>query len=46
MGDKVAARQIAQSLGIPTIPGTNGPVEDVREAYAFAEEYVPAPNPS
>ncbi|KAM4067153.1 carbamoyl-phosphate synthase L chain, ATP binding domain-containing protein [Hirsutella rhossiliensis] len=39
MGDKVAARQIAQSLDIPTIPGTNGPLKDLLEAYEFAEEH-------
>lgn len=42
----MAARQIAQDLGIPTIPGTNGPLKDLTKAYAFAEEYVVLCGPS
>jgi acetyl-CoA carboxylase biotin carboxylase subunit len=37
MGDKAAARKLAQELGIPVVPGSPGPVEDVAEAQAFAE---------
>jgi acetyl-CoA carboxylase biotin carboxylase subunit len=37
MGDKAAARKLAQELGIPVVPGSPGPVEDMAEAQAFAE---------
>ena len=37
MGDKVAARRFAQSLAIPTVPGTEDSLKDLEEAYAFAE---------
>jgi len=39
LGDKVAARQIAQKVGAPLVPGTPGPVSGVEEVRAFAEEY-------
>src|SRR6187399_2396835 len=32
MGDKVAARALTQKLEIPTLPGTDDPVSDRREA--------------
>lgn len=41
MGDKVTARQIAQSVNIPTIPGTDGPLSSVQEAQEFVQQYVP-----
>jgi len=37
MGDKAAARKVAQELEIPVVPGSPGPVEDAAEAQAFAE---------
>lgn len=37
MGDKVAARQFAQILAIPTVPGTKDALRGVEEAYGFAE---------
>jgi pyruvate carboxylase len=37
MADKVAARQTAQSLGIPVIPGTEEPLPDADAAVAAAE---------
>ena len=37
MGDKVAARAIAQKLGVPTLPGTEEPVEDRGEALRIAK---------
>ncbi|RDA92131.1 hypothetical protein CP533_6077 [Ophiocordyceps camponoti-saundersi (nom. inval.)] len=39
MGDKVAARRIAHEFGIPTIPGTDGPLGDLQETYEFADRH-------
>ncbi|KJZ73338.1 Pyruvate carboxylase [Hirsutella minnesotensis 3608] len=39
MGDKVAARQIAQSLGIPVIPGTDTPVQSMEQVRDFGDKY-------
>ncbi len=39
LGDKVSARHIAQQVGAPLAPGTDGPVSGAEEAIAFAEEY-------
>jgi acetyl-CoA carboxylase, biotin carboxylase subunit len=36
MGDKAAARKAMTAVGVPIIPGTPGPVEDVDEALDFA----------
>ena len=36
MGNKVMARDLARSVGIPIVPGTDGGVSDVKEALAFA----------
>ena len=33
MGDKTAARSIAEKVGVPTLPGTQDPVEDRAEAF-------------
>src|SRR5215831_15529228 len=38
MGNKVAAKEAARRLGIPTVPGSNGPVSDRSEADAAARE--------
>ncbi|MGH7624460.1 MAG: acetyl-CoA carboxylase biotin carboxylase subunit [Gemmatimonadaceae bacterium] len=38
MGDKAAARRAMSEVGVPIIPGTPGPVEDVEEALGFARE--------
>ncbi len=38
MGDKVAARALAQKVGVPTLPGTENPVEDRAEALKVAKE--------
>ena len=38
MGDKVAARETAQRLNIPTLPGTPDPVRDRTRVLAEAEE--------
>jgi pyruvate carboxylase len=38
MGDKVAARALAQKLNIPTLPGTDEPVEDRTKALKIAQQ--------
>jgi acetyl-CoA carboxylase biotin carboxylase subunit len=38
MGDKAAARKAMTAVGVPIVPGTPGPVEDVEEALDFAKE--------
>jgi len=37
MGDKATARRLAREQGVPTVPGSPGPVESVEEALAFAD---------
>ena len=37
MGDKASARAAMAACGVPIVPGTPGPVDDVDEALAFAE---------
>lgn len=37
MGDKVEARRVARSIGVPVVPGTPGPVSEVKDAQEFAE---------
>ncbi len=39
LGDKVAARRIAQAVGAPLAPGTEGPVASADEAAAFAASH-------
>ena len=39
LGDKVAARHIAQRAGAPLVAGTSDPVEDSEEVVAFAKEH-------
>ncbi len=39
LGDKVAARHIAEKAGAPLVPGTSDPVKDADEVIAFAKEY-------
>src|SRR5690242_7316666 len=39
LGDKVAARQIAHTVGAPMAPGTDGPVSSAGEIVAFAAEH-------
>ncbi len=38
MGDKAVARTTAASAGVPTVPGSDGPVGTVDEALRFASE--------
>ena len=37
MGDKVAARSVAHKLGVPTLPGTENPIETRDEALRIAD---------
>ena len=39
LGDKVAARRIAQEVGAPLAPGTDGPVSGADEVKAFVARY-------
>lgn len=38
MGDKITALVTARELGLPTIPGSNGPIEGVDAALAIAKQ--------
>jgi pyruvate carboxylase len=38
MGDKTAARALAQKVGVPTLPGTEDPIADRGEALKTAKE--------
>ena len=37
MGEKTRARDVARRLGIPVVPGSDGPVETLDDAFAVAE---------
>ena len=39
LGDKVAARHIAEKVGAPQVPGTADPVSSAAEVEAFADEF-------
>jgi acetyl-CoA carboxylase biotin carboxylase subunit len=38
MGDKITAKQVAVEVGLPVVPGSDGPVTTAEEAAAFAEK--------
>ncbi|CCQ94471.1 acetyl-CoA carboxylase subunit (biotin carboxylase subunit) [[Clostridium] ultunense Esp] len=38
MGDKSTAKETMRAVGVPTVPGTEGLVEDAEEAFKIAEE--------
>src|SRR5512138_944780 len=38
LGDKVAARKVDMAAGVPTVPGTEDPIEKEEEALKFAKE--------
>jgi len=38
MGDKAVARATAAAAGVPTVPGSDGPVESYSEALGFARQ--------
>ncbi|MCY2958332.1 MAG: acetyl-CoA carboxylase biotin carboxylase subunit [Planctomycetota bacterium] len=37
-GDKVAAKQLAKLSGVPTVPGSDGPIEDEQQAVQIARQ--------
>jgi acetyl-CoA carboxylase biotin carboxylase subunit len=39
MGSKTAARRLAQSAGVPVVPGTTSPLRDATEAAAVAAQF-------
>ena len=39
VGDKVEARRIANTAGVPIVPGTLEPVQSVDELFSFGDEY-------
>ena len=39
LGDKIAARRVAEEVGAPLAPGTSDPIDDWQEAREFAEEH-------
>ena len=38
LGDKIRAKKYAQSAGLPLVPGSDGPVENVNDAIAIAKK--------
>jgi acetyl-CoA carboxylase biotin carboxylase subunit len=38
MGDKSQARETMKRIGVPTVPGSDGPVDTVEDAQRFADE--------
>lgn len=38
LGDKIEAKRIAAKVGIPLIPGSDGPIDDAAQAEVLAEE--------
>ncbi|MGY9002712.1 MAG: acetyl-CoA carboxylase biotin carboxylase subunit [Rhodospirillales bacterium] len=38
MGDKITAKRIVKEAGIPVVPGSDGPLDDIEEALIIAEE--------
>ncbi|HEV2181011.1 MAG TPA: acetyl-CoA carboxylase biotin carboxylase subunit [Gemmatimonadaceae bacterium] len=38
MGDKASARKAMAAVGVPIVPGTPGPIEDVDEALSFGRD--------
>ena len=38
MGDKAVARKTMQSVGVPTVPGSDGAISEVEQAVAIAHE--------
>ncbi len=39
LGDKIAARRVAEEVGAPLAPGTSDPIDDWQEAREFAQKH-------
>ncbi|GAA6036934.1 hypothetical protein JCM8097_006362 [Rhodosporidiobolus ruineniae] len=39
LGNKVSARELAQKINVPVVPGTPGAIESYEEADAFVQQY-------
>src|SRR5688500_16265482 len=39
VGDKISARRLAQSAGVPIVPGTTDPIEDLDVVRSFGDEH-------
>ncbi|CAM9011445.1 unnamed protein product, partial [Wickerhamomyces anomalus] len=39
VGDKVSARNLAAAADVPTVPGTDGPIDSVEQAQDFVNKY-------
>lgn len=39
LGDKISAREAAIRNNVPVIPGTDGPVEKLKDAQDFVDKY-------
>lgn len=38
LGDKIAAKKLAEDAGVPVVPWSHKPVESIEQAYQFAED--------
>ena len=38
MGDKIQAKKIMQELGVPTVPGSEGKINDIKDALKISDE--------
>ncbi len=38
VGDKVSAKELAKKVGVPTVPGSDGPIENERDAIEVAKK--------
>ena len=39
LGDKVSARRVAVEAGVPVVPGSDGAIDSLEDARAFAQEF-------
>ncbi|KAJ1885421.1 pyruvate carboxylase, partial [Kickxella alabastrina] len=39
LGDKVKARNVANECGVPVVPGTDGPIDNLADARVFCKKY-------